>query len=63
MNPDFEELVNSCNHIMEELSELRSPEYPRAVQVLSKDIYVYDVNPGADTGLELDEQILPLNQY
>ena len=29
------------------LSELFSPEYPSAVEVLSKDIYVDDVNPGA----------------
>ena len=29
------------------LSEFFSPEYPSAVEVLSKDIYVDDVNPGS----------------
>ena len=36
------------------LSELFSQEYPSAVEVLSKDIYVDDVNPRAETELEPD---------
>ena len=39
------------------LSELFSSEYPSAVEVLSKDIYVDDVNPGAETEAERYEQI------
>ena len=31
------------------LTELFSSEYPSVVQVLSKDIYVDDVNPRAET--------------
>ena len=38
-------------------SELFSSEYPSAVEVLSKDIYVDDVNPGAETEPEHDKQI------
>ena len=40
------------------LSELFSQEYPCAVEVLSKDIYVDDVNPGAETEPECKEKIL-----
>ena len=36
------------------LSELFSQEYPSAVEVLSKDIYLDDVNPRAETELEPD---------
>ena len=39
------------------LSKLFSSEYPSAVEVLSKDIYVDDVNPGPETEPERDEQI------
>ena len=39
------------------LSELFSHEYPSAVEVLSKDIYEYDVNPGAETEHERENQI------
>ena len=39
------------------LSELFSCEYPSEVEVLSKDIYIYYVNPRAETKLERDEQI------
>ena len=39
------------------LSELFSQEYPSAVEVLSKDIYVDDVNPRAETEPKCDEQI------
>ena len=40
------------------LTKLFSKEYPSAVEVLAKNIYVDDVNPGAETEPERDEQIL-----
>ena len=40
------------------LSELFSQEYPIAVEVLSKDIYVDEVNPGAETEPKCEEQNL-----
>ena len=39
------------------LAELSSSDHPDAIDVLSKDIYVDDVNPGADTEAEQDKQI------
>ena len=39
------------------LTELSSDAHPGAVEVLSKDIYVDDVNPGAETEAARDAQI------
>ena len=39
------------------LAELFSSDHPDAIEVLSKDIYVDDVNPGAETEAERDNQI------
>ena len=39
------------------LVELFSSDHPDAVEVLNKDIYVDNVNPGAETEAERDEQI------
>ena len=40
------------------LAELSSSDHPDAIDVLSKDIYVDDVNPGAETEAGRDNQIL-----
>ena len=40
------------------LAELSSSDHPDAIEVLSKDIYVDDVNPGAETEAGRDDQIL-----
>ena len=40
------------------LAELLSLDHPDALEVLSKDIYVDDVNPGAETESGQDNQIL-----
>ena len=40
------------------LAELSSGDHPGAIEVLSKDIYVDDVNPGAETEAGQDHQIL-----
>ena len=39
------------------LTELSFSDHPGAVEVLSKDIYVNDVNPGAETEAARDVQI------
>ena len=39
------------------LTELSCNDHPGAVEVLSKDIYVDDVNPGAETEAARDVQI------
>ena len=39
------------------LAELSSRDHQNAIYVLSKDIYVNDVNPGAETEAEQDKQI------
>ena len=39
------------------LAELSSSDHPDAIDVLSKDIYVKDVNPGAETEAGRDKQI------
>ena len=39
------------------LAELFSSDHPDAIAVLSKDIYVDDVNPGAETEAGRDKQI------
>ena len=39
------------------LAELSSSDHPDAITVLSKDIHVDDVNPGAETEIERDKQI------
>ena len=39
------------------LAELCSSDHPDAIDVLSKDIYVDDINPGAQTEAEGDKQI------
>ena len=40
------------------LAELSSGDHPDAIEVLSKDIYVDDVNPGAETEARRDIQIM-----
>ena len=40
------------------LAELSSSDHPDAINVLSKDIYVDDVKPGAETEAGRDNQIL-----
>ena len=40
------------------LAELLSNDHPDAIEVLTKDIYVDDVNPGVETEAERDKQIL-----
>ena len=40
------------------LAELLSSDHPDALEVLSKDIYVDDVNPGAETESGRDDQVL-----
>ena len=40
------------------LAELSSSDHPDTIEVLSKDIYVDDVNPGAKTEAGQDNQIL-----
>ena len=40
------------------LAELSSSDHPGALDVLSKDIYVDDFNPGAETESGRDDQIL-----
>ena len=40
------------------LAELFSSDHPDAINVLSKDIYVDDVNPGVETEAGQDNQIL-----
>ena len=40
------------------LAELSSSDHPDAIDVLSKDIYVDDVNPGAETEAGRDNQII-----
>ena len=40
------------------LAELSSSDHPDAIEVLSKDIYVDEVNPGAETKAGQDNQIL-----
>ena len=40
------------------LAEFSSSDHPDAINVLSKDIYVDDVNPGAETEAGQDNQIL-----
>ena len=40
------------------LAELSSSDHPGALDVLSKDIYVEDVNPGAETESGRDDQVL-----
>ena len=39
------------------LAELSSSDHPDAIDVLFEDIYVDDVNPGAETEAERDKQI------
>ena len=39
------------------LAELFSSDHPDAIEILSKDIYVDDVNPGAETEAEQDKLI------
>ena len=39
------------------LAELSLSDHPGAINVLSKDIYVDDVNPGSETEAERDKQI------
>ena len=39
------------------LSELFSSDHPNTIEVLSKDIYVDEFNPGAETEAERDKQI------
>ena len=39
------------------LAEFFSSDHPDAIYVLSKDIYVDDVNPGAETETKRDKQI------
>ena len=39
------------------LSKLSSSDHPGAIEVLSKDIYVEDVNPGAEPEAGRDDQI------
>ena len=69
--PDVEDLVESQNHIIEEhesidlnirmLAKLPSSDHPGAIEVLSKDTYVDDVNPSAETEAGRDDQ-MSLNQ-
>ena len=40
------------------LAELSSSDHPEAIDVLSKDIYVDDVNPGVETEAGCDNQII-----
>ena len=40
------------------LAEMSSSDHPDAIEVLSKDIYVDDVNPGAETEAGRDIQIM-----
>ena len=40
------------------MAELSSSDHPDAIDVLSKDIYVDDVNPGGETEAGRDNQIL-----
>ena len=39
------------------LAELFSSDYPSGIEILSQDIYVNDVNPGAETEPERDKPI------